>query len=300
MENFVNSIWMNFEKEIFDEFKFEDFILTLKIQWLAFETQQYYLKYIKNFITHRKFLKIWDFNNLIKLRFAYYKLTDKWILNNTIAKYYKCIRKYYLFLKEIEIADKILIDDLKKVKVSKSLPKALSEEDVIEIRKYLKWKNTNFTDIRDYLIFETFINTWIRRSELKNLKLENVSKNSISIVNWKWWKDRIVYISNSFSRIVNDYILHVKEKFDYKNSNYLFWDLSKEWINLVISRISRFSKIKIHPHLLRHTYASLCIKKWVNLYTLQQQMWHTDLKTTSVYLYLNSRENWEEIQKLQI
>ena len=33
MENIVNKIWMSFKKEVFNEFKFEDYILLLKIRY---------------------------------------------------------------------------------------------------------------------------------------------------------------------------------------------------------------------------------------------------------------------------
>lgn len=300
MEKFLNKIWINFDENIYNDFKFEEYILLLKMQGLTYESQRYYLKYIKNFISEAKFTKISDFNNLIKLRFWYLWLSNKDISNNTIAKYYKCIRKYYIFLKEIWLVDKILIDNLQKVKQNKPLPKSLSEEEVIIIRNKLKSKNKNFLDIRDYIILETFINTWIRRSELQTLKINDVTKNYIKITSWKWNKDRVVFLSSGFSRLLNDYVLYIKEKFNYQDDNLLFWLKSSDGVSTVIKRISRYTNIKFHPHLLRHTYASISVKKWVNLYTLQQQMWHTDLKTTSIYLYLNWRENLQEVQKVQI
>lgn len=294
------NIWVSVSTEIYEEFRFEEYLLHLKIQWLAYQSLRYYIGYIKNFIEYSKFNNIEDFNNILKLRFAYYSLSEKGITNNTIWKYYKCVRKYYLFLKEIEVSEKILIDEMKKVKVIRSLPKSLSEEQVIQIRESLKAKNKRFIDMRDYVVFETFLNTWVRRAELQNLRIKDVYKGYLKVHKGKWNKDRIVYISNTFSRLISDYIALIKEKEILHEDSYLFGGLSLEWVSLLIRRISRLSKIKFSPHLLRHTYASLCILKWVNLYTLQRQLWHSDLKTTSVYLYLNSKENWAEVQKLDI
>lgn len=293
------NIWISMNIETYNEFRFEEYLLHLKIQWLTYQTLRYYIGYIKNFIEYTDLNNIEDFNNLLKLRFAYYSLSDKSIKNNTISKYYKCIRKYYLFLKEIEVVDKILIDEIKKVKMTRSLPKSLSEEQVIQIRESLKKKNKKFIDVRDYVVFETFLNTWVRRAELQKFQIKDVYKGYLMVHSGKGNKDRIVYISNTFSRLIRDYISLVKEK-DFNEESYLFGWLSVEWVSLLIRRISRLSEVKFSPHLLRHTYASLCILKWVNLYTLQRQLWHSDLKTTSIYLYLNSKENWEEIQKLDI
>jgi site-specific recombinase XerD len=144
------------------------------------------------------------------------------------------------------------------------------------------------------------LNTWVRRSELVNIKKENINTNYIKIINWKWQKDRIVYITKKFNKEISEYI-----KLQNVNENLLFctlkWSkLNENEVNKIIKQIQKWTNIKLNPHLFRHTYASLCIKKWINIYTLQQQMWHTDLKTTSIYLYMNNKENWEEIQKLDI
>ena len=299
MENiYVNGI--NINSILCKEFRIEDYLLQLKIQWLAYESQKYYIRYLKTFIEYSQFTSIEDFNNLVKLRFAYYRLSEKWIKNNTIWKYYKCIRKYYLFLKEIEISNKILIDELPKVRGTRALPKALSEEDVCTIKERLRKRCKNFIDMRDFIIFETFLNTWIRRAELLNIKIKDISNKHIFIKSGKWNKDRVVYISSAFSKIINDYLSILREKEKVESEDRLFGLVSVEWVSHSIRRTSLYTKIPFSPHLLRHTYASLCVKKWINLYTIQQQMGHTDLKTTSVYLYLNSKENWEEIQKFSI
>ena len=295
----VYTIGVNIPEKLYNEFRIGEYITQLKIEWLAYETQRYYVKYLKNFIEFAEFRTIWEFNNIIRLRFWYYNLSEKGIQNNTIWKYYKCIRKYYKFLKEIEIVENILIDKLPKIKCTRALPKSLSEEEVIQIRKVLEHRNRKKIDIRDYVMFETFLNTWIRRSELWQLKIWDITSKHIVVQKGKWWKDRIVHVSSRFSRVINDYRDLLKEQWK-TDKDYLFWGISLECVSLVIRRISQLSNIHFSPHLLRHTYASLCIKKGVNLYTLQQQLWHTDLKTTSVYLYLNGRENWEEIQKLNI
>jgi site-specific recombinase XerD len=80
-----------------------------------------------------------------------------------------------------------------------------------------------------------------------------------------------------------------------------WWNqMSRNAVSCVFHRLEKAVGLKVHPHLLRHTYASICVKRGINLYTLQQQMGHTSLKTTSIYLYLNSKENFEEMQKLRI
>lgn len=290
---------MNFEKWVYESFLFSEFKSYLRIQWLTTDTQKFYLEYIYRFIKYAVFESISDFENILKLKVWYNKLVNKWITNNTINKYYLSIVKYSYFLLDNELITNKCYTKLQKVKITKSLPKQLTKENIEIINEYLlKSYKIDFYKYRNYTIFQTLLNTWMRRIEIVNLKKEDVFNQYIKINNWKWNKDRIIYITKEFSKFIQDYI-----KIQNKNKVYLFCDyqwkqLDRNALSKIFTRIRKKTNIYLSPHLLRHTYASLCVKKWINLYTLQQQLWHTDLKTTSIYLYLNSKENWEEMQKL--
>lgn len=303
-KNFIGTIKVlstNFDKNIYNVFLFDEYLSYLKIQWLTLDTQKFYLDYVNRFIVLTKFDNVNCFDSLLKLKVWYNNLTNKGISNNTINKYYLSIVKYSLFLFDNQLIKNKHYLKLQKVKITKSLPNSLSSENIEIINNHLLSNyKIDFYKYRNYTIFQTLLNTGIRRNELVHIKKEDVFNQYIKINNWKWNKDRIVYITKEFSKLITDYL-----KLQNKNKIYVFCDylwnkLDRDALSKVFTRIQKQTKIHLSPHLLRHTYASLCVKKWINLYTLQQQLWHTDLKTTSIYLYLNSRENWEEIQKLQI
>ena len=297
----IHSLWFHIEENTYENFLIDDYRIFLKVQWLTHETIIFYIKYLIRFIKYSRIDDIENFKNHLKIKVSYNKLFDRELKNSTLDKFRKGLIKYYSFLIDNEIVDKNYWKKLTVVKKIKSLPNSLSDEEIEIINTHiLQNYKIDFFRYRTYMIFNTILNTWIRRSELTHLKKESINNKFIKIVNWKWQKDRIIYISKSFSKQLNDYI-EIQEK----NNEYLFCDsrwrqLTNDWISRLFISLKKGSWIKVHPHLVRHTYASLCVKRWINIYTLQQQMWHTDLKTTSIYLYLNSRENWEEIQKLII
>lgn len=292
---------MNIDTDVFDNFLIDDYRIYLKIQWLTQETIIFYIKYITRFIRYSNINNIDCFTKHLRIKISYNKLFDRKLKNSTLDKFRKSLIKYYSFLTENEITDKNYWRQLSKIKLSKTLPSSLSENDIEIINQYiLKGYKIDFFRYRSYMVFNIILNTWIRRNELIHIKKENITPQYVKVVNWKGQKDRIVYISKSFSRELSEYI-----DIQNKNSEYVFcsssWtQLRNDSINRIFKSIQNWSWIKVHPHLVRHTYASLCVKRWVNIYTLQQQMWHTDLKTTSIYLYMNSKESWEEIQKLSI
>ncbi len=289
-------------EEFAQDFYLQDYLSHLRIQWLTQDTINYYIQFICRFIRKTEFTTYKDFDNFLKVKFGYFNLADGKIWNNTLYKQYKTIKKYCDFLKENELISSVHITKIPRVRTTNPLPKSLSEEDIIKVREQvLKMnKNTSFLQMRNYMIVETLLYTGIRRIELTQLKRSGVFDTHILIEQGKGQKDRIIYIPKTFSKQLKDWL-----EIQTKNMEFVFCDksgnqISRNAVSCVFHRLEQAVWFKVHPHLLRHTYASICVKRGINLYTLQQQMGHTSLKTTSIYLYLNSKENHEEMQKLRI
>lgn len=283
-------------------FYFEEYFAHLRIQGLSIHTISFYMETIERFIRYSEFQSHKDFDSFMKIKFACYNITKRNITNNSVSKYHKCIKKYCDFLKENELVEKVYINQIQRVRVMHPMPKSMSEEDIQKMREYVMQMNPEnpFLQMRNYILIETFLYTGIRRSEAVKLKKLNVHDTHILIEQGKGAKDRIIYVPRYFSKQLQDWIDIQK-----RNVEYVFCDrsgsqLSGNAIGCIFKRIEKHLGFRVHPHLLRHTYASICIKRGINLYTLQQQMGHTSLKTTSIYLYLNSKENMEEMQKLKI
>jgi len=295
----LNNVNLHIQEGTIEEFLLDEYRLFLKVQWLTHETILFYIKLIHRFINYSKISDIKDFQNYLKIKVAYNKLFDRELKNSSLDKFRKSLVKYYTFLLENELVEQNYAKRLIKVKQPKKLPDSLSQEHIdIIIEHILKDYKIDFFRYRAYMMFCTFLNTWIRRNELIHIKKENITQQYIKIENWKGRKDRLVYISKNFSKQLQDYI-----SLQLKNPEYLFcnsaWkQLDNDSVNRVFRQLQKKTWINVYPHLLRHTYASTCVRQWVNIYTLQQQLWHTDLKTTSIYLYLNWTENWEEVQKV--
>jgi len=281
------------------KFLLDDYRIFLKIQWLTQETILFYIKYIYRFINYSKLDDVNDFQNNLKIKVSYNKLFDRELKNSTLDKFRKTLIKYYLFLIDNNIVTTNYARTFTKVKIPRSLPHSLSENEVEIINQYILQNYTiDFYRYRSYMLFNCVLNTGLRRNELTRLKRENITQKYIKVQNGKGQKDRLVYISKNFYNQLVDYL-----DIQVKNDEYVFcnssWNkLTNDAINRIFRSIGKWAWVNVYPHLVRHTYASTCVKRGVNIYTLQQQMWHTDLKTTSIYLYLNSRESWEEIQKI--
>lgn len=155
---------IHIKEEIIERFLLDDYRIFLKVQWLTHETIGFYINYIHRFINYSKLCNREDFNNTLKIKVAYNKLFDRELKNNTLDKFRKWLIKYYSFLLDAEIVDKNYWKLLSKVKIPKQLPSSLSEEDIEIINTHiLQHYQIDFFRYRTYMIFNTMLNTGLRR-----------------------------------------------------------------------------------------------------------------------------------------
>jgi integrase/recombinase XerD len=126
------------------------------------------------------------------------------------------------------------------------------------------------------LIIRLLYETGIRSNELLSINKQDINNNEI-IIKGKGNKERIIYLSLNLKELLYEYINngHIDGllfKFKYKN------------LYKMISSLSKYLNKKISPHSFRRGFASYCINRNTNLYTLSQMMGHVDLNTTKNYI----------------
>lgn len=143
---------------------------------------------------------------------------------------------------------------------------------------------------RDRLIIKTFFCLGLRLSELASLKQNDVDyKNGfVKVVQGKGSKDRLVPIPcPAFAFELRRYA---------KNHSY-----DKTLFGIKGSRIEKIIKAcavraglrkprEIHPHTLRHSYATFLFDSGVPLNVIQACLGHEYLKTTTIYVHLGLKQ----------
>lgn len=182
---------------------------------------------------------------------------------------------------------------------------SLSEDETVKLINYFKekkvrWARKEKIKLRDIAMITMLIYTWLRVSELINLKYEDITDDWIQIVG-KWWKRRVVYINNE---IQNNILLYNMVRTD--KSPYLFVShssrkttkLSRNAIELVLREAWKKLWIKkLTPHRLRHTFATMLLKRKAEIFYIQKLLGHKNFSTTEEYLSVLS-ENARETQSL--
>ena len=273
-----------------DEIKYEKNYSELTVK--GYETDLYmFLEYLnENDIKNYKsvdYQKIRDYISYL------YELDYN---NKTICRHISAIRSFFKYLKINNYIDENPCTLVSNPKLDKRLPKYLNFE---EIEKLLKaFDNNNYLGLRNSLILEILYSTGIRVSEITNIKLKDISlSNKTIIIDGKGNKQRIVYFGSICSNLLELYLKKSYPILNQNNSDYLLLSKTGKKINereirKVVDDASSIAgiKIKISPHVLRHTFATHMLNEGADLRSVQELLGHENLSTTQVYTHLTNEK----------
>jgi integrase/recombinase XerD len=171
------------------------------------------------------------------------------------------------------------------------LPTILSQEEVAQL---IDAAGTPFH--RTLLI--TLYATGLRCAELTHLKVSDVDSKRmvIRVQGGKWRKDRDVMLSPKLLEELRKHWHGLRRK----PSDWLFpgnrWhtadhpiDTKTVWYACDEAAKRVGLKKAVHPHTLRHCFATHLLEAGADLHTIQILLGHRDLKETAIYLHLSER-----------
>lgn len=161
---------------------------------------------------------------------------------------------------------------------------ALSTEDLERLRDACK-------DYREKALVEFLVSTGCRLSEVAGLSFDDLNFADRTVtVRGKGDKDRRVYFSVRARYMLESYKserkggtgLFVASKAPYQT-------LKPRAIQRIIQAISERAGItgRVHPHLLRHTFATMALNSGMDVTAIQRLLGHEDISTTQIYATLN-------------
>lgn len=192
-------------------------------------------------------------------------------------------------------------------KTENKLPRALYKEQVRQILDE-NAKRSDELALRDQAILSTLYYTGIRASELVSLDIQSVSLTQRIIrVIGKGDKERIVPISEECKKDINRYLkvereeLHSRLKDLKKDSPALFLNsngerLTTRGLEYILDHIEEKTGtfVGLHPHILRHSFATHLLENGADLRTIQELLGHASLNTTQVYTHVTEEAMAEE------
>ncbi|WP_238323373.1 tyrosine-type recombinase/integrase [Planococcus antarcticus] len=180
---------------------------------------------------------------------------------------------------------------------------AVGSEDVVtvlldeEVERLLFYVNTNErVSIRNKLIVYLLLYTGVRVTELVELRLSSIDfLTSHIVVVGKGGKRREIGLRSDVLQLVRLYIKKERSKSVFNHSDYLLVSqrggkLHRDAVRHWLAKISEELKLKLHPHLFRHTFCTRLIQKGVDLTTVSRLAGHGSVNMTAKYYIQTSRE----------
>jgi integrase/recombinase XerC len=185
---------------------------------------------------------------------------------------------------------------VKSPKSEKRLPDALSVDETQGLLDHAPEAADERLAIRDKAIFELFYSSGLRLAELAGLNLdaqEGILREGEVRVQGKRDKTRLVPVGETARNALADWIA-IRNALAAPEEAALFVSLrgarlSMRMIQKRLSRHARFTgaRVRVHPHMLRHSFASHLLQSSGDLRAVQEMLGHASIASTQVYTHLD-------------
>jgi integrase/recombinase XerC len=288
MENFKN----NFYDYLLLEKNYSQHTVTAYINDIGF-----FESFLSNEFEDDNLLRI----NYNQIRSWIVSLSDDGISNASINRKVSSLKSFYKFLLKTKQIDTSPLLKHKALKAPKKIQIPFSEKELDMVLNQIMYKE-GFEGVRDKLIVDLFYTTGIRRTELINLKIQNVdlSNKTIKVIG-KRNKERIIPILTIIEEQIKKYLSERSSMQEVKESEYFFLlsngvklndSFVYRLINCYFSNVSE--KVKKSPHILRHTFATHLLNNGADINSVKELLGHSSLASTQVYTH----NSLAELQKV--
>ena len=224
-------------------------------------------------------------------------LMDQGVVKPSIARKLSAIRSFYRYLMREEIISTNLLEKASSPKLDRRLPSFLTIEETVRLLEAPDLATPQGQ--RDRALLELLYASGLRVSELVNLDLAQVNLDTNEIRVWgKGSKERVVLIGEPASRMLSIYLSHGRPELQGKKRNSAVFlnryggRLPARRIQKILEKYANAVNIDkhVHPHLLRHTFATHLLDGGADLRVVQELLGHAQLSSTQIYTHVSQSQ----------
>lgn len=191
--------------------------------------------------------------------------------------------------------------ELYRTPKKKRLPTVLTPE---ERSRLLAAPNKKVvTGLRNYAMLTLFLNLGLRVSEALDLKVNDIDWQSgkLTVVQGKGGRDRVLWLAAEDLKIMSSWLAKRPAPSSYLFSTLQGGRMCDRYVREFVKRYARNNKISkdVHPHILRHTFATDLLRSTSNIRLVQKALGHTSLATTMLYTHIFDQELESALKNLR-
>ncbi|MGD1119272.1 MAG: tyrosine recombinase XerC [Dehalococcoidales bacterium] len=219
------------------------------------------------------------------------RLMEQKFAKSSIARKLSAIRSFYRYLMREELISASPAATTVSPKLDKRLPAFLTVE---EARRLVEAPDIATPQgQRDRALLELLYASGMRVSELVSMNLEHIDLDTNEIRVWgKGAKERLVLIGGPAARALDMYIRDGRRQLlAGKKNNALFVNryggrILARRVQKILTKYARSINKSVHPHVLRHTFATHLLDGGADLKVVQELLGHADLSSTQIYTHV--------------
>ena len=223
--------------------------------------------------------------------------------SSSVNRKISSLKTFFNFLLKKKLIEANPFADQIMPKKPVSLPKSISEDDVVKLLGAPK--EDSLIGIRDRAMLELLYASGVRISELVNIKFSDLDlERNIIKVFGKGSKERLVPFGEDAAQCISAYIDERKKNKSLASIKYIFLNnrgkkISRHafWHRLKEYCLEIGLKQDISPHTLRHAFATHLLNRGADLRSVQVLLGHSDLSTTQIYTHIAKQRLSELVKK---
>ncbi len=231
---------------------------------------------------------------------------EKIMRASSLTRVIQSLRAFFKYLIFVDAIEKDVSGLITTPKMDKKLPDILEQNEIFAMMDTLDI--STYFGFRNYLTIELLYATGLRVSEFINLKLENINfKEEYLDIIGKGDKERLIPIA---SKVLNDLSIYIDtfrstRPISQKYKDFVFLShkrgtkMTRQFINKMLNEVALQTGIqkKIHPHILRHSFATELIRSGASLIAIKEMMGHASITSTEIYINLKTDDLKQTLQK---
>lgn len=270
----------------------KDYIIYIsQVKNLSENTSKSYQRDLNKLNSFLEKLKIEDYSD-VSMDICSAWIGDLFSQNNnprSIQRHLSSAKGFFRFLKKNNLIASSPFELVTAPKSASNLPEVLTPEDVEQL---LNFKPNSLIEIRDLAIVELMYSSGLRVSEAVNINVGDFEEDMTFLrVLGKGSKTRLVPIGRFAISAINNWLIERDKIVCTTDALFLNSKGTRLTVRSVQLRLKKMALKQglppIHPHMLRHSFATHMLESSGDLRTIQELLGHSSLSTTQIYTKLD-------------